>query len=1290
MATVLIADVKGSTALAEQIDVETWVETMNHVFQILGAEIYRYGGQIDQYRGDGLIAFFGLSTAHEDDPERGVLAALAIQDAANRYAKELSEREGIELLIRVGVNTGEVIAAAVGDSRQHREETAMGRVVALAARMEKACEPGTVLVTADTYRLVAPLFAWQPLGEIEVKGVSKPLAVYRPLKSKPRTGIGQVGEGLSSPLVGRDAEMRALGEAIRRLQSGVGGIVTVVGDPGIGKSRLVAEARNWTDREIRDRESQMGESALRQLPDRLDSPQPLNPRWVEGRCLSYGGSIAYQLWLDMLRGILNVAPDAPPPAVHDALREQVHALCPDLFDQVYPYLVRLMSLTLEDEYETARNLQGESLKARIFAAVETLTESAAQQRPLVIVCEDLHWADTTSLALLKRLLALTDRVPLLLICAFRPDTEHNSWQIKETAARLYHHRYTDLWLAPLSRADSEVLADNLLRSAHPRLAGIEGLSRELRDNILTRSEGNPLYVEELLRSLVECGDIVCDEVACRWEAASSEAEILIPDSLHGVIVARIDRLPRETRQIMRLASVVGPVFARRILEGIVGQEQRSNLDVHLLTLQRAELIRERARTPEVEYTFKHVMIQETAYSGLLRRERRAVHRQVAETLERLYSDHVEELVDLLAHHWDRAEQPGAERAIAYRLRAGNRARIAYANEEAVAHFRRAVELIGTSHSDAQAQPALSVKEKEQAWRLEAATGLGRVYLGMGKAHEAEGALQEAIALGQKADLSAHEMARLYHWLGESLWWQNRNDEQIRVGEEGLALLGDESESVEAILMNEVMASGHFSKGNIERCRECTSRTAQFIRRLPYVEELRPAYLHIAVVQTYVDKNPTEAMAWLQTLEQKAEPCHDLRALGEVHSWAGRILAARGDLHGAVARHRRALELFSQTGDGSLESWSLGDMGMAFLSLGDLRTAQEYATEALRAAENTGNTLTIGQAYWCTGQILLSQGAWEEAVDTLEKAVQPVERKMDYRWGEAYALGQAHLAQGNREQAIEQFQEVTALAGSEALSRYTFELASSLSGLEEAYGDSGAFCAFCRRYQAEYPETQVLPFVQWYLEPVDVGALHHGSVLLQDRFVSGLVPDWRWEDPFNDCSYTVRNGLGIHAANGRHLWHINLSAPRLLRQASGDLALQTTCGPVSGDRPAIGGLLLWKDEQHYLHLDWGLFGANDVSFMGCIGNQDVVIGRGRLPRDGLEHVHLRLERVSDEVNAFCSADGERWFAAGHVTFPVEDPIQVGLHAIGTIDRTIYRGAYPDGTAIRFGAFLLWRT
>jgi class 3 adenylate cyclase len=686
-ATVILADVKGSTALAEKVDVEAWVEIMNRVFQILGDEIYAYDGQIDQFRGDGLVAFFGVPVAHEDDAERAVLAALAMQDAVQGYAAELSDQEGIELLLRVGVNTGEVIAAQVGDSRRHSEDTAMGRAIALAARMESAAEPGTVLVSEQTYRLVAPMFEWQALGEVAAKGFSQPVAVYRPLAHKAISGKGRGIAGLESPLVGRDAELQALREALDRLRTGIGGIATVVGEAGIGKSRLVTEVRRTADREP-------------QAIDRRPTTADGGLAWVEGRCLSYATNVAYHPWLDILHGWLGLAPDASPADVGAMLRERVRVLCGDCVDEVYPYLGRMMALPLEEEVEVRlRGLDAESQRFLTFGAVETALARSAEARPLVVVLEDLHWADPTSLVLLEQLLALTDRVPLLFVCILRPERAHGCWQVVEAAARDYGHYHTDVRLKPLSAAESATLVGNLLH--------VEALPQELRERILEHAEGNPFYVEEILRSLIDEGIVVHDEItdpstglrastpehsgvgrASRWRATREVADIPIPDTLHGVIAARIDRLPAEVKRVLQLASVVGRIFTYPVLAAIGAG---SPLDAHLVALERAQLIRARARLPEREYAFKHVLTQEAAYGGLLRRERRTAHRRAAEALERLYPERVEEQLGLLAYHWEGA---GArERAVGYLRRAGERAAAQFANEEAVEYLSSALALV---------------------------------------------------------------------------------------------------------------------------------------------------------------------------------------------------------------------------------------------------------------------------------------------------------------------------------------------------------------------------------------------------------------------------------------------------------------------------------------------------------------------------------------------------------------------------------------------------------------------
>jgi class 3 adenylate cyclase/predicted ATPase len=672
--TILFSDLKGSIPMAEELDPEEWMEIMDGAFDVLIGPITHYEGMLARLAGDRILAFFGAPIAHEDDAERACRAALDIIAGAEEYAARLEEERDISgFSVRVGIHTGLVVTGEVG-SDLRVEYTAMGDAVNLASRMEGLAEPGTVLITEETHRLIAPLFETEALGSMRVRGRTEPVPVYRILAPRAAVGKPRGIVGLESPMVGREAEFGALQGALQLLQAGVGGIVTVVGEAGVGKSRLVAELRK--------------------------EAEPLGLQWVEGRCLSYGTSVPYLLWLDVLRGLLGVTAEDSLASVQQVLRQRAQHLCPDSFESVYPYLARLMSLPLDAQDEAVlQGVLGERLKANTFRAMETLLECSPSDGPLALVCEDLHWADPTSMELLEHLFGLSDRAPLLLICVFRPYREHVCWQAREKAARLYHHRHTDLWLEPLTTAESAALVGNLLR--------IETLAPRLRERILRHAEGNPFYVEEILRSLIDSGVIVRDETAGRWQAAQELEDIAIPDTLQGVLMARMDRLQEEARRVLQLASVIGRIFLYRVLAAIAQAERarpeqthpepsrrgRRELDAHLLTLQREEMIREGARVPELEYIFKHELTREAAYNGLLRRERRYFHRQVAEALEDLLADRIEEQVDLLAHHWEWAEEPW--KAIHYLQQAGDRAARLSANQEAVAHYTRALEFLGT-------------------------------------------------------------------------------------------------------------------------------------------------------------------------------------------------------------------------------------------------------------------------------------------------------------------------------------------------------------------------------------------------------------------------------------------------------------------------------------------------------------------------------------------------------------------------------------------------------------------
>jgi len=973
----------------------------------------------------------------------------------------------------------------------------------------------------------------------------------------------------------------------------------------------------------------------------------------------------------MLRGILRVARDAPSEIIRDALRARVQAQCPDRFDAVYPYLCKLLSLSLEDEYDALRSLQGESLRAEVFWAVQTLVESAARRQPLIMVCEDLHWADATSLALLEHVLALTDQAALLTICVFRPEVEHPCWQLKEMAARLYRHRYTDLWLDALSADESRVLVRHLLR--------IEDLPAALRTKILDRAEGNPFYVEEILRTLIDDGAIVCDDAGPstglrtgHWRATREIADIPIPHTLHGVLAARIDRLQEETRRVLRLASVIGRVFPYHVLAEIGKEEQQ--LDTRLLTLQRQQLIRERTRVPEREYIFKHELTREAAYNGLLKRDRRACHRQVAETLERLFPEQVDEQAGLLAHHWERAEEP--EKAIEYLLRAGEQARLAYANEEAIDYFQRALASMDPCPSEA----------RQPEWQLTALSGLGKVYFDSGRVNDAEAPLREAIALAKAMGKPVRERVRLSWWLGEVLFWQQRFEDMLHLGEEGLALLADDDETLEAALMNQVIAMASGWMGNHDKYFEFTDRTARFLKDLPYVEELRPPYTHV-VESSIAAKRVEDAKQWLAAYEAEADRAHHLRGLGGVNDVYASLFFSIGDLQRAADHWQRAVQFHSRINDAKHQAQCLLDLGNTYLSLGHIEEAERHIQRVLALVNAEDFKIYMPRVYRRWGTVALCQGDWQEALDVFDKGCklaqelgQPFDDAL-FKLGQAYAC----LAQEKHEQASRLFEMAIHLLEPSHWADAT-GLWFLLAGLERACADWGRFRGLCQRLRLDHPEAPRASSQQWYLVPAMIQTV--GEPWVWETFTEPLSPDWVWTDVFGDCSYGVHDGLDICAANGRGMWHINRSAPRVLRQTSGDFVVQAACVPAMDDRPAIGGLLLWKDKENYLRLARGILGKQEITFGGCVDDEDVGPGRGSL-YEASGHVLLRLGRIGDQVKAFCSADGEQWYAVGQVAFPVQDPVQIGVHAIGDIHRAIYPGAYPEGTAIRFESFQMWK-
>ncbi len=668
--TILFADIVGSTAMAEKLDPEEWKEIVSGAHLRVSEAIYRYEGTIAQLLGDGVLAFFGAPITHEDDPIRAVHAALDIQEAITEYRQDLGSLVD-DFRMRIGIHSGTVVIGDIGTDL-HKEYLALGDAVHLAARLQSAAQPGKVLLSEASAHLVRSAFDLKDLGKIELKGKSKALLVFEVDKAKITPESGRGIEGLASPLVGREHELEVLYTSLTSLIEGHGQIIALLGEAGIGKTRLLEEARGLITKE-QDEQS-----------DRA-TPRP-SIHWLEGRSLSYGTTLSFWPITQLFLEDLGLSEGAPEARIRVTMRRRVSELFGEDGAEVLPFLFHLLGIRQRvEEDELIRQLDGETLKRQVLFSISEYFRRLALQGPSVLIFEDMHWADPSTLEALGHLLALTDRVPLMTLMIMRIDRDHGSWQLKLKVETNFAYRYHEIHLGRLSSTESDQLVNHLLKIAE--------LPASARDLILARSEGNPFYLEEIIRSLIDQGVVVHEDNT--WRAVKEIMEVTIPDTLQGVLLARIDRLEEDVRNTLQMAAVIGKSFLYRLLEAIAEAER--HLDTHLAQLQRADLVLEKARWPDLEYIFKHSLTQEAAYNSLLFERRKIYHLHVGEAIEKLFPDRQEEFLGLLARHFEAAQ--ANEKAIDYLLRAGDRARLEDAHDEAIDYYHRALKLLELAKDD---------------------------------------------------------------------------------------------------------------------------------------------------------------------------------------------------------------------------------------------------------------------------------------------------------------------------------------------------------------------------------------------------------------------------------------------------------------------------------------------------------------------------------------------------------------------------------------------------------------
>jgi class 3 adenylate cyclase len=640
--TVLFADMKGSMELLADRDPEEARKLLDPVIEHMMEAVHRYEGTVSNLMGDGIMALFGAPLAHEDHAVRACYAALRMQEAVKRYAEGVRRTEGVPIQIRVGLNSGEVVVGAIGNDLK-MDYTAIGQTVHLASRMEQMATPGSILMTADALQLAEGYVRVKPLGRAAVKGMSAPVEVYEVTGAgAARTRLQAAASRGLSRFVGRDSETEQLRKALEQARAGHGQVVAVVGEPGVGKSRLFYEFKH----------SHRTEGCL----------------IVESGSVSYGKATPYLPVIDLLKAYFKIQDRDNQRDIREKVTGKLLTLDKTL-EPALPALLSLLDVAAEDQQW--QNLDPLQRRQCTLEAIKRLLLRESQVQPLLLVFEDLHWVDSETQSFLDSLIDSLPTAPLLLLVNYRPEYRHG-W-----GSKTY---YSQLRIDPLTPESAEELLQAVL--------GDDGSLQPLKRVLIERTEGNPFFLEESIRTLIETKVLLGERG--KYRLTGSFEITRVPATVHAVLAARIDRLSADEKRLLQSAAVIGKDVPFVLLQAIADLSEEE-LRRELGQLQAAEFVYETRLFPDLEYTFKHALTHEIAYGSVLQERRRTIHAKIVEAIERLYPDRLAEQIELLAHHAFHGEL--WEKAATYLRQAGAKAADRSAHREAVSYFDRAIEAL---------------------------------------------------------------------------------------------------------------------------------------------------------------------------------------------------------------------------------------------------------------------------------------------------------------------------------------------------------------------------------------------------------------------------------------------------------------------------------------------------------------------------------------------------------------------------------------------------------------------
>ncbi len=929
--TALFADVSGFTALADRLDPEDLLEVIDPVISGLSSIVGHYGGYVEKFAGDALLALFGAPVSHEDDAERALLVALEMHRELARMCRDLPH--DAELTLHCGVNSGHGIARILG-SDARMDYAVLGDSVILAQRLESAAPKGETYVSDLTYRLTADRFDFEPVGELTLKGKSEAVVAWRLVgeRSAPRV------TGSDRALVGRAAELQSIGMVLDAMRAEQGGVVVLTGEPGVGKTKLSEAAR--------ERAKKNGS------------------QWLQTRCLSYGAGLAYWPYAELLRTVAEIPPHAEPDAARDALLRSVPA-------ETAPYFIRLLALPGIADDEVGA-LEPDAFRRGLHEAFATWFSALATERPLVVALEDVHWADASSLELTRELTRICQELPLGLYLTARPEAE-------TTLAELAPDAQT-VRLGPLDEAGIGDLVGQALEGQAPA---------DLVSWVFERTTGNPFFVEELVRALRERDILVQSDG--HWQLRPRWEEGELPPTVEGLLAARIDLLPKPAADVLQSASVIGRVVGIPLLAAVHGHA--TELEGRVDTLEQRGFF---DRSDAATVTFHHALVQDVAYARLLRKQQRDLHLRVAEAAETLFGAG-DDVVALLARHLYLGE--AGTKAVDYLVRAGERARQLFANEEAIVHFSRAAEVAEReSLSEQRVEILLSLADLQdlvgnydEAIRLytdvRAASADIRSFRGLTAAHRKRGEYEQALAVVEEAfrteALGGMDHTALWLEQGTTLSTAGHFDRAIEVLELGLAAAGARGDTVATQLLVPLARAEMLSGRSDAALRHATEAQARFAEN-DDLRSLSSTARLLGDIYATLDR-PEDAAQILRYGLALAQRVGNVEEIGGCLLNLGVAESTRGAVADAVTYYEHAIAEFERIGHGSGRAIGYSNLAWELANNGDYERAEDYCLKAIELSRSIGHLLVTAETTDTMALIRLRRGQADEAGVEAEEA-----------------------------------------------------------------------------------------------------------------------------------------------------------------------------------------------------------------------------------------------------------------------------------------------------------------